>query len=465
MTRRPRPLDPNTMTRSPGVTYQQLLDADTHPVPPVLRLQSPMDFGDEDVSIERFISREWAEKEVKYLWKRVWQYTCREEEIPEPGDYYKYDIAGMSFLVVRTPSRDVRAFPNACLHRGRMLKEYDGRASELRCAFHGFCWDLDGKLKDIPARWDFKYIEDDEFALPSLPVGRWGGFIFINPDRDCEPFDDFIADMRSQFERWKPETLYIESHTAKIAPANWKIAQEAFCEAYHVNATHPQILMSLGDTNSQVDVWRNCARVITPGGTFSPLLLDSPPTQEQQLRYGLDLREGDEVPKIPEGMSVRAFRAERVREMLRPRAGKRADEYCDAELVDSIDYTVFPNFHPWGAFNGIVYRFRPNGTDHRSSIMECIMLAPFEGERPPPAKIYWLASDEPWSSRLGFLGKVFEQDFFNMPKVQLGLESTYKPGVSLASYQESKVRWLHHRLGEFVEEGEKKERARREQTR
>ena len=297
MTKRPRPLDPNTMTRSPGVTYQQLLDADTHPVPPVLRLQSPMDFGNEDVSIERFISREWAEKEVKYLWKRVWQYTCREEEIPEPGDYYKYDIAGMSFLVVRTQTGDVKAFPNACLHRGRMLKEYDGRASELRCAFHGFCWTLDGKLKDIPARWDFKYIEDDKFGLPSLPVGRWGGFIFINPDLECEPFGDFIADMRSQFERWKPETLYIESHTAKIAPANWKIAQEAFCEAYHVNGTHPQILMSLGDTNSQVDVWRNCARVITPGGTFSPLLLDNPPTPEQQLRYGLDLREGDEVDR------------------------------------------------------------------------------------------------------------------------------------------------------------------------
>ena len=56
-----------------------------------------------------------------------------------------------------------------------------------------------------------------------------------------------------------------------------------------------------------------------------------------------------------------------------------------------------------------------------------------------------------WGSALGFLGRVFDQDAFNMPKVQLGLESTYKPGVTLASYQESKVRWLHHKLGEWVE--------------
>jgi hypothetical protein len=120
--------------------------------------------------------------------------------------------------------------------------------------------------------------------------------------------------------------------------------------------------------------------------------------------------------------------------------------------MDSLDYTLFPNFHPWGAFNGIVYRFRPNGNDHRSAIMECIMLAPFEGERPPAAKVHWLQEDENWSSALGFLGKVFDQDSFNMPKVQMGLESTYMKGIVLSGYQESKVRWLHHKLTEWVGE-------------
>jgi hypothetical protein len=191
------------------------------------------------------------------------------------------------------------------------------------------------------------------------------------------------------------------------------------------------------------------------GGTYSPLL-EEEPTKEMMLAYAMDLREGEPIPPVPDDMSVRAFRAAGMREALRPSAGSRVDEYCDAELVDSIDYTVFPNFHPWGAFNQIVYRFRPNGNDHRSAIMECIMLAPFEGERPPPAPLRLLSDDESWSDAVGFLGKVFNQDFFNMPKVQLGLESTYKPGFTLASYQESKVRWLHHRLGEFIEEGEKK---------
>ena len=84
--------------------------------------------------------------------------------------------------------------------------------------------------------------------------------------------------------------------------------------------------------------------------------------------------------------------------------------------------------------------------------MECYQLMPFQGERPPAAPIHWLGNDEKWSSALGFLGRVFDQDVFNMPKVQMGLESTYKPGVTLSGYQEAKVRWLHHKLTEWVGE-------------
>jgi nitrite reductase/ring-hydroxylating ferredoxin subunit len=444
-------LDPDTMPRSPGITYQQLLDQDSRAVPEVLRLQSPKDMGVVEYPVSRYTSKEWHDKEVEHLWKKVWQMACREEEIPLPGDHMRYDIAGMSFIVVRTEAGDIKAFPNACLHRGRMLKEFDGNATELRCAFHGFCWNLDGSLHDIPADWDFPQIDQNNFDLPEIPVATWAGFIFINPDQNCAPFEEHIKDLAPQFERWSLENLYISSHTAKIMPCNWKIAQEAFCEAYHVNGTHPQILRSLGDVNSQVDIWDNCARVVTPGVTHSPLL-EYEVSNEDMLRAMMDLEHDADTPQIPEGMRPREFMANISRENLRPIAGERVDLYCDAELLDSIDYTLFPNFHPWGAFNGICYRFRPNGNDHRSAIMECIMLSPFEGERPEPAKTRWLEEDEKWSSALGYLGKVFDQDAFNMPKVQAGLESTYQTGVVLSAYQESKVRWLHQKLTEWVGE-------------
>jgi hypothetical protein len=155
---------------------------------------------------------------------------------------------------------------------------------------------------------------------------------------------------------------------------------------------------------------------------------------------------------VPEGGSARAVGADLARGRWRPIVGDLVDRMSDAEFMDSIDYTLFPNLHPWGAFNRIVYRFRPNGDDHRSSIMEVLFLSPFSGERPAPATRRDLGVDDPWTTapELGMLAKVFDQDVFNMAKVQKGLESTHKPGVTFSTYQEAKIRWLHRKFDEWI---------------
>jgi phenylpropionate dioxygenase-like ring-hydroxylating dioxygenase large terminal subunit len=443
-----------SVARSPGVTYQELLDTDTHPVSAVLRVERPRYLGSDDVPTDRYTTRAWHEQEKERLWKRVWQFAVREEEIARPGDFYVYDIVGMSFLVMRTEDGSIKAYPNACLHRGRQLKDQSGHCSIIRCPFHGFSWALDGNLADVPARWDFPHVSDDEFHLPEISVGTWAGFVFINPDPQAEPFAEYVRELAEQFAEagWDLQNAYKEVHVAKVIHANWKIAQEAFCESYHVSGTHPQVMPYLADTNSQVDIWDNCSRIITAGGSPSPLL-NSSPTQEDMMRAMLDIRIDQPLPvEIPSDSTMRARGAEMTRDRWRPIVGDRVDAMSDAELMDAIDYTLFPNFHPWGAYNRIVYRFRPNGDDHRSSIMEILFMSPFKGERPPPAEVHWLTPDQPFSDarELATLGKVFDQDCFNMSKVQLGLESTYKAGMTLGNYQESKVRWLHQKLDEWV---------------
>ena len=440
--------------RSSGVTYQELLDTDRHDVPDVLRIESPRYLGSADISKDRYITREWHLREVERLWKRVWQFACREEQLPHVGSYVVYDIANLSFIVTRSAPDEIKAFYNACLHRGRQLKDHSGRCTEFRCPFHGFAWKLDGELADIPARWDFDHVDDADFSLPEAKIGTWGGFVFINPDPDAAPLEEFLGDLPKHFERWALEDRYIQGHVHKKIRANWKIAQEAFCESYHVGGTHPQALPYLGDVNSQIDVFDTFSRIITPGGTASPLL-SWEPTDEEMLRYMLDIRIDEEnFIGVEPGHSARDASAAAARERWRPVVGDTVDEWSDAEFIDNIDYTLFPNMHPWGAYNRIVYRFRPNGDDHRSAIMEIFLLAPFSGERPPAAATTYLEFDDDWTDapELGMLAKVFQQDSFNMPMVQKGLEQTAKTGVTLSNYQESKVRWLHQLLGEWVED-------------
>jgi nitrite reductase/ring-hydroxylating ferredoxin subunit len=431
--------------RSEGISYQALLDSDSHPVPKVLRIEASIRPGVQKIPTERYTSAEFHALEREKLWKRVWQMACREEDVPVVGDHLVYDVAGLSFLIVRSAPDEIRAYWNACLHRGRQLRECSGRAPELRCAFHGWAWNLDGSLKQVPCQWDFPNVYAKGYRLPEAKVGRWGGFVFIHPDPKAESLEKYLGELPRQFERWPLEERYKEAHVAKVLRCNWKVAQEAFMEAYHVVATHPQLLPGIGDANSQYDVFGNISRAITPNGTPSPHLTWQP-SEQDMLDAMLDRNLDDEpMLVVPSGSTARETAARLRREMMRPLLGAAADELCDAELVDSFYYTVFPNFHPWGAFNRIVYRFRPHGNDHRQSIMECMYLAPFVGARPPSAPIHWLGADDDWTDapELGFLARVFNQDVFNLEKVQAGLETLKKPEVVLASYGETKLRHFH----------------------
>jgi len=438
-----------SQARSRGLSYQELLDSDTRAVPPVLRLDAPADLGHDDKPVERYITREFHELEVELLWKKVWQMACREEDIPDVGDTIVYSIAHLSILIVRDAPDSIKAFYNACLHRGRLLRDEDGHTSDLRCPFHGYCWNLDGSLKQIPAEWDFPHVDPDEFHLPEVRVGTWGGFVFVNPDPGCEPLDAFTGDLAEHFARWPLEERFKEVHVAKVLRCNWKVAQEAFMEAFHVVATHPQLLAGIGDANSQYDVFGTFSRAITANGTPSPHLAYTP--SEQERFDAMTDRRLDEPPvfELSDGITARQAAAMGARMQLAPVIGQdAADALCDAELVDSFYYTLFPNFHPWGAYNRIVYRFRPNGDRHDESIMECMYLSPFTGDRPRSAPVHWLGPDDDWTNapELGFLARVFNQDTFNLPKVQLGLRTTSKPGVTLSLYQETKIRHFHRLL-------------------
>ena len=154
--------------RSNGISYNDILKADKVPPPAVYLEDSPYPAGVTKVPTHRYFSKEAHDLEVEQLWKRVWQMACHESDIPNVGDTHVYDIASLSFIVVRVSEDEVKAFPNACLHRGRAL--CDNHRKELkvfRCPFHGWSWHLDGKLKEIPAHWDFPSVTEEEYSLPA----------------------------------------------------------------------------------------------------------------------------------------------------------------------------------------------------------------------------------------------------------------------------------------------------------
>ena len=426
--------------------YIDLLDRDSRDVPDVYRWTNPLPGVALTVPVERYTTRAFHDLEMDKVWTKVWQMACRVEDILEPGEYVKYDIAGISVLVVRQRDGSIKAHRNVCLHRGRTLKESDGRADSFQCPFHGITWDLDGSLKHMPCAWDFPGV-DGAWPLKSVQVDTWGGFVFINLDPGAAPLADFLGALPDHFERWPLEKRYKQVHVAKVLRCNWKLAQEAFMESWHVVATHAQLLPGIGDTISKYDAWGNFSRTLTPNGIPSPHL-DWMPTEQEMMDALTDRNLDDDVKvPVPEGVTARVALADGRRSHLEKDLGAdMAQRLSDAEMCDSMPYTLFPNFHPWGSFNRTCYRFRPYGNDPGMSIMECMILSPYEGDTPPHgAEVKWVETDTSWTTvpELGLLARVFDQDDANLPFVQKGLEDGAIDEVTFAEYQETKIRHFH----------------------
>lgn len=445
--------------RFEGTTFQDLLDLESVEVPDFLRIKSNPHLGDEDLSMDRYTSQEFFDRERSHMWSRVWQMACREEDISEPGDHHVYNIIDSSVIVTRTPSGGIKGYINSCLHRGRCLRDESGTVNEFRCPFHGATWNLDGEFQGIPCQWDFEHLEERDMSLPEVQVGTWGGFVFINFDPDCESLESYMDVMPEHFSRYPLEDYFKGVHVQRVMNCNWKVGAEAFMESWHTVETHKQILTFTGDENSQYDTFGdNVSRSVTPMAVHSPHLEEI--SDEAIIRDILKLSgrmalDSDEGVEMPDGVSARRYVADMNRELFEEASGQDLSDATMAELEDAILYSLFPNFQVWIGYNGnIVYRFLPNGDDPHSCIFDVMILLryPKGSERPEPANCIVLPVEDSFSSvpELGALGPVFDQDDANLPAVQRGMKASKKGAVSLASYQESRIRHLHATLDKYV---------------
>jgi len=135
----------------------------------------------------RYISPQFAALERERLWPRVWQLACTVDHVANAGDFYEYRSGRASAVIVRGDDGELRAFQNVCLHRGNELCSGSGTGlTEIRCSYHRWCWDLGGRLREVPSRREFGVLNDD-YPLIDVQVGTWGPMVFVNLDRDAEP--------------------------------------------------------------------------------------------------------------------------------------------------------------------------------------------------------------------------------------------------------------------------------------
>ncbi|MCG2634267.1 MAG: aromatic ring-hydroxylating dioxygenase subunit alpha [Gammaproteobacteria bacterium] len=203
--------------------------------------QQHPELGTGPVSTGPNINPEYFEQEREKIFKKSWLNVGRVDMCPNPGDYYVKDIAilNTSLIIVHGQDGTVRAFHNACPHRGNKVAQGKGNTKGFACGFHGWTFNTEGSLVFVPDEEQFFDFDKKDFCLKPVNCDVWEGFIFINADPKPEKgLRAFLGGMADQLEGLPFDQLRPVGHYQATVKANWKVFIDAFQETYHVAFVH-----------------------------------------------------------------------------------------------------------------------------------------------------------------------------------------------------------------------------------
>jgi phenylpropionate dioxygenase-like ring-hydroxylating dioxygenase large terminal subunit len=415
---------------------------------------------------ERYYDRGFYELEKEYLWSRVWQMACRLEEIPRTGDWVEYEICDQSILVVRQADASVKAFYNTCPHRATQLLKGVGRAGrgQIVCPFHGWRWNIDGTSSFVYGAKGFapECVRSDEIRLQECRVETWGGSVWINMDPDARPLQEALSPAASHLDAVGVENMRVWWWKEVVLNANWKIAQEAFFEGWHVMQTHPQLTMGAG-TEFPPDVAESLT--FENGHSLFRQSADSDygvnDDADEFIARARVLWEGQDAMTLERDLHV--FNSVRSRvapgDAFAPAAIMALYEYAKGARIPMPplgegvrlwggDVFLFPNYLMLPMYgNSLAYRSRPYNDDPEWCRFEIWSLTTYpEGQEPERALLEGrFASDdaENW-------GLIPRQDMSNIERQQRGLHARSYRESRLSTDWEQGISNMHQELDRYL---------------
>jgi phenylpropionate dioxygenase-like ring-hydroxylating dioxygenase large terminal subunit len=182
--------------------------------------------------VANYRSPERLAAELEQVFRRTPTAFCPSAALPDPGSFVARDAAGTPILAVRGDDGEVRAFRNACRHRGAQVAADDGCVKAFVCRYHGWTYGLDGALRHVPHAEGFPGLDRSTHGLVAVEAVERGGMVFVTQDGSGE--DAALAALPDVL----PPDFRVISTTQQRNAANWKVVMEGFLEGYHIFPTH-----------------------------------------------------------------------------------------------------------------------------------------------------------------------------------------------------------------------------------
>lgn len=339
----------------------------------------------------RYTRQDFFDLEIRHVFRRTWLLAGHVDEVPEPGTFKRFSrLLNTPVVIVRGRDGLVRAFYNTCRHRGApVVHDERGRCNVLRCQFHSWAYDFDGRLIGIPDEHEFAGLDRSTRGLIPLRCETAHGLIFINQDPDALPLADWLGSVADEWGHTPIRDWTVDFRWSRVMNCNWKCVVDAFQEVYHIKTVHPRTVgLALDHTAAAVG--------LMPHG-HSRLCVDRAP--------------GLQGPSDDAGIYTST----------------------------SVSHTLWPNIiGPWGPTNVryiIVWPRTPGQCE-----IEVMGLGPRWGDGPlPPERV---AANRAFEA-------ILEEDMVNLEPVQASLNSEAFSGM-LLGYQERRIYWAHEAIDQAI---------------
>jgi phenylpropionate dioxygenase-like ring-hydroxylating dioxygenase large terminal subunit len=275
-----------------------------------------------------------------------------------------------------------------------------GRAQRLRCQYHSWTYDLDGRLLSVPDRRDFGELDESRRSLESLRCESYGGWVFVNADLQAPGLLEWLGPVADEWSVLRGAELRSIARREQRLPCNWKIAVDAFLETYHVRTIHPRTVSQLLDH-------RGAAMGLFPHGHSRMVTPKWQAAIDRQRQAGTPLRE---IPGLD------------------PLYAETNPAYSlFPNLITPLDTVGFPFICFWPV-------------DAETTDVEWVFYAP-----PPESP----DQEQVWRAIVSVFDQVMDEDFENLAPMQRSVASGALASIPLG-YQERRIYHLHEQVDRLI---------------
>ncbi len=198
------------------------------------------------------------ELEKQKIFYKTWQPVGRADQVRRVGDYFSCEVVGQPLVVTRGLDEKLRGFYNVCMHRAGPVAIGQGNRKSLQCKYHGWTYDLEGKLTRAP---EFEGVENwkkEDVCLSAIRVEEWGPWVFVNLDPNAEPMNEIYGPIQTEIlsKGFDLSKMSLVERRDYIIDCNWKVYVDNYLEGYHLPIAHPGLFKELDYDQYRVDTYR-----------------------------------------------------------------------------------------------------------------------------------------------------------------------------------------------------------------